>query len=149
MSAEAGSNGYLFEESDMLSDDQLDSFQRNGYLVIEPVLDDSDLEPLEREYAALLDELANRLYQQGEIDSAYAEFDFTERFARVVAQYPECIDRMNISLPLENGEIDADRYQAHTVLKHQCSVVTGDHIVAAYVGHGETEVRNRLIRKRK
>jgi len=98
----------------MLSDDQLDSFQRNGYLVIEHVLDDRDLAPLEREYAALLDELANRLYQQGEIDSAYAEFDFTERFARVVAQYPECIDRMNISLPLDNGEIDADRYQAHT-----------------------------------
>jgi len=98
----------------MLSDDQLDSFQRNGYLVVEHVLDDGDLAPLEREYAALLDDLANRLYQQGEIDSAYAEFDFTERFARVVAQYPECIDRMNISLPLDNGEIDADRYQAHT-----------------------------------
>ena len=98
----------------MLSDDQLDSFQRNGYLVVEHVLDDSDLAPLEREYSGLLDVLANRLYQQGEIDSAYAEFDFTERFARVVAQYPECIDRMNISLPLDNGEIDADRYQAHT-----------------------------------
>ncbi len=98
----------------MLNDDQLDSFQRNGYLVVEHVLDDSDLQPLEREYVALLDELANRLYQQGEIDSTYAEFDFAERFARVVAQYPECIDRMNISLPLDNGEIDADRYQAHT-----------------------------------
>lgn len=98
----------------MLSDDQLDSFQRNGYLVVEHVLDDSDLAPLEREYAGLLDELANRLYQQGEINSTYAEFDFSERFARVVAQYPECIDRMNISLPLDNGEIDVDRYQAHT-----------------------------------
>ena len=98
----------------MLSDDQLDSFQRNGYLVVEHVLDDSDLAPLEQEYAGLLDELANRLYQQGEINSTYAEFDFSERFARVVAQYPECIDRMNISLPLDNGEIDVDRYQAHT-----------------------------------
>ncbi len=98
----------------MLSGDQLDSFQRNGYLVIEQVLDDSDLEPLEREYAALLDDYANRLYQQGKIDSAYAEQDFAERFARVVAQYPEGIDRMNISLPLVNGDIDADRYHAHT-----------------------------------
>ncbi len=78
----------------MLNDDQLESFQRNGYQVVEHVLDDSDLQPLEREYAALLDELANRLYQLGEIDSAYAEFDFAERFARVVAQYPECIDRI-------------------------------------------------------
>jgi ectoine hydroxylase-related dioxygenase (phytanoyl-CoA dioxygenase family) len=98
----------------MLSSDQLDSFQRNGYLVIEQVLDDSDLEPLEREYAALLDDMAKRLFQQGEIDSAYAELDFAERFAKVVAQYPECIDQMNISLPLINGEVDADRYRAHT-----------------------------------
>jgi phytanoyl-CoA hydroxylase len=98
----------------MLSSDQLDSFRRNGYLVIEHVLDDSDLEPLEREYAALLDDMAKRLYEQGEIDSAYAELDFAERFAKVVAQYPECIDQMNISLPLDNGDIDADHYRAHT-----------------------------------
>ena len=98
----------------MLSDDQLDSFARNGYLVIEKVLDDSDLEPLVREYAELLDLWANRLYRQGKIDSTFARYDFTERFARVVAQYPECIDHMNISLPLVNGAIDADRYHAHT-----------------------------------
>jgi ectoine hydroxylase-related dioxygenase (phytanoyl-CoA dioxygenase family) len=98
----------------MLNDDQLESFRRNGYLVVEQVLDDGDLEPLQREYAGLLDELANRLFEQGDIDSAYTGFDFAERFARVVAQYPECIDRMNISLPLVNGEIDADRYRAHT-----------------------------------
>jgi phytanoyl-CoA hydroxylase len=98
----------------MLSSDQLDSFQRDGYLVIEQVLDDSDLEPLEREYAALLDDMAKRLYEQGEIDSAYAGLDFAERFAKVVAQYPECIDQMNISLPLDNGDIDAERYRAHT-----------------------------------
>ena len=98
----------------MLSSDQLDLFQRNGYLVVEQVLDDSDLVPLEREYAALLDDMAKRLYEQGEIDSAYAELDFAERFAKVVAQYPECIDQMNISLPLDNGDIDAERYRAHT-----------------------------------
>jgi phytanoyl-CoA hydroxylase len=98
----------------MLSSDQLDLFQRDGYLVVEQVLDDSDLVPLEREYAALLDDMAKRLYQQGEIDSAFAELDFAERFAKVVAQYPECIDQMNISLPLDNGDIDAERYRAHT-----------------------------------
>ena len=98
----------------MLNSDQLDLFQRNGYLVVEQVLDDSDLVPLEREYAALLDDMAKRLYEQGEIDSAYAELDFAERFAKVVAQYPECIDQMNISLPLDNGDIDAERYRAHT-----------------------------------
>ena len=98
----------------MLSTEQLQSFARDGYLVIERVLDDSDLQPLQREYAALLDDLANELYARGEIDSTFAQLDFGERFASVVAQYPECIDHMNISLPLVNGDIDAERYRAHT-----------------------------------
>ena len=63
----------------MLSKDQLDSFQRDGFLVIDAVLDAADLEPLQQEYAALLDEIAGRLYRQGEIDSDYAELDFGER----------------------------------------------------------------------
>jgi hypothetical protein len=98
----------------MLSDRQLESFRRDGFLVVEDVLDDGDLKPLELEYAALLDEIANRLYAKGRIDSAFAGYDFAERFARVVAQCPDCIDRMNISLPLVNGEIDAEHYHAHT-----------------------------------
>ncbi len=48
MSSGVGSSGCLFEESDKLNDDQLGFFQRNGYLVVEHVLDDSDLQPLER-----------------------------------------------------------------------------------------------------
>jgi len=107
-------NGNRGEGDGMLSKDQLESFERDGFLVVEQVLDDADLQPLEREYAELLDEIANRLHQRGQIDSAYAQYDFAERFARVVAQYPDCIDRMNISLPLVNGEIDAERYHAHT-----------------------------------
>jgi ectoine hydroxylase-related dioxygenase (phytanoyl-CoA dioxygenase family) len=98
----------------MLNDAQLAAFARDGYLVVEQVLDDSDLEPLQREYAALLDAMAGQLYQQGEIDSTFAGLDFAERFARVVSQYPECIDHMNISLPLDNGNIDPERYRAHT-----------------------------------
>jgi len=98
----------------MLSSEQLESFRRDGYLVIERVLDDSDLEPLELEYDALLNDLAQRLFAQGEIVSTYGELDFAERFAKVVAQYPGCIDRMNISLPLVNSEIDAEQYRAHT-----------------------------------
>ena len=98
----------------MLSERQLEAFRRDGFLVVEDVLDDGDLRPLELEYAALLEEIANRLYTEGKIDSNFAQYDFAGRFARIVAQYPDCIDRMNISLPLVNGEIDAERYHAHT-----------------------------------
>jgi len=98
----------------MLTVAQLDSFQQNGYLVVEHVLDDEDLKLLEQEYAELLHRLATELYQDGRIDSAFAEHDFDARFALVVAQYPKLIDRMNISLPLENGDINAESYCAHT-----------------------------------
>ena len=98
----------------MLTEQQLSSFYKNGYLVVEQVLDNEDLLPLEREYAELLDQLAKQLYLDGDIDSAFADCEFDERFARVIAQYPDLIDRMNISLPLQNGDIDADSYHAHT-----------------------------------
>ena len=98
----------------MLTRKQLSSFSRNGYLVIDSLLDDDDLIPLEQEYVELLDRISKQLCEQGLIDSDYAECDFDDRFARVVAQYPDLIDRMNISLPLENDEIDAELYRAHT-----------------------------------
>ena len=98
----------------MLNPEQLETFARDGYLVVEGVLDDADLQPLEAEYDELLDRLAKQLHVRGEIDSDFADLAFDERFARVVSQYPGCIDRMNISLPLDNGDIDPEHYVAHT-----------------------------------
>ena len=83
---------------EMLTEQQLNSFNKNGFLVIDHVLDDEDLVPLEQEYNELLDTLATGLYREGKIDSAFGGCNFDERFARVVAQYPALIDRMNISL---------------------------------------------------
>ena len=98
----------------VLTQQQLNSYHRDGYLVVEQVLDDDDLLPLQCEYTELLDQLATRLHDEGKIDSPFADSDFDERFTQVVARYPRLIDRMNISLPLENGQIDADNFHAHT-----------------------------------
>lgn len=98
----------------MLTNQQLGSFHKNGYLVIDHVLDDDDLSPLEVEYAALLEDLAQKLFTKGKVDSTFKNLEFAERFARIVARYPDCIDLFNISLPLVNGEIDPDKYHAHT-----------------------------------
>ncbi len=94
----------------MLNSQQLESFHKNGYLVVERVLDDDDLQPVQREYDELLNSLAKRLTAAGEIEFDYAGMPFDERFARVAARHPGCIDLFNISLPLENGEINPDRY---------------------------------------
>lgn len=98
----------------MLTDEQLNSFHKNGYLVVEQVLDDDDLLPLQKEYAELLDELSRQLYHDGFIESSFDDYDFDGRFTRVVARFPELIDRMNISLPLVNGKVNAEQYRAHT-----------------------------------
>ena len=98
----------------MLTEQQLNLFNKDGFLVVDHVLDDEDLLPLEREYTELLGSLARELYREGKIDSEFADCNFDERFARVVAQYPALIDHMNISLPLVNDGIEASSYCAHT-----------------------------------
>ncbi|MDX1432085.1 MAG: phytanoyl-CoA dioxygenase family protein [Gammaproteobacteria bacterium] len=100
-------------DKDVLSDEQLAEFEENGFLVLEHVLDDADLEPLEREYEALLDTTCRNLFRQGRIESIFEAYDFTERFARTVAACPDCIDEFNISLPLINGAIEPETYRAH------------------------------------
>jgi len=97
----------------MLSESQLAEFDRQGFLVVDGVLGDADLEPLERDYEEFLDATCRRLHRQGRIPSAFEAEDFTRRFAKTVAACPDCVDEFNISLPLVNGEVDADHYRAH------------------------------------
>jgi len=98
----------------MLTNQQLDSFHTNGFLVIEDVLSEQCLRSLEHEYEQLLDNLVRKLYLAERIPSIYSEQPFSERFTSVASHYPECIDHFNISLPLVNGAVDADSYIAHT-----------------------------------
>ncbi len=97
-----------------LSDEQRASFETNGYLVIDHLLDDEDLRPLELEYEQLLDQTAHQLHNEGKIPSTYEKLDFGERFARVLADYPDLHLFFNISLPLINGPVEAQNYHAHT-----------------------------------
>ena len=99
--------------SSALSAKQLARFETDGFLVVERLLDAADLEPLEREYEQLLDSTCRALFAEGRIDSAFAEYDFGERFARTVAACPDTVDGFNISLPLVNGKVDPQTYRAH------------------------------------
>lgn len=97
----------------MLSDEQLARFERDGFLVVERLLDDDDLRPLEREYAQYLDGKCRALHAAGRLESTWDEHEFGERFAKTVAACPDCVDDFNISLPLVNGAVDPDNYDAH------------------------------------
>ena len=98
----------------MLTPEQLDSLNNNGFLSIDRLLDDQDLAPLEGEYEDLLDEVSQALYAKGEIPSSYSEYPFGERFALVLSHCPDCVDLFNISLPLINGKVVADKFHVHT-----------------------------------
>ena len=97
-----------------LTREQLSSYEENGFIAIESLLDDSDLLPLEDEYDCLLDDLAQRLHCQGKIPSAFDGLSFGERFARVLEYEPDLHRHFNISLPLINGPVDPESYRMHS-----------------------------------
>ena len=97
----------------MLTQTQLNSFNRDGFLVLDNVLSELDIVPLEMEYADLLDEKCKMLFHQGRIPSKFEESDFDERFSKTLSACPDCIDDFNISLPLVNGKVEAEKYISH------------------------------------
>ena len=84
-----------------LSHEQVEEFERDGYLVVEGLLDfDEDLQPVEEEYSELLDELAADFFARGEISSTYAELPFGERLSRIYVETGrQTAQHLDISLP--------------------------------------------------
>ena len=67
-----------------LTDDQIRHFDEYGYLLVEEVLDAAtDLDPTIEEYHRVLDNLAQMLYEQGEIASRYEDLPFSERLVQI------------------------------------------------------------------
>ncbi|MDA1347936.1 MAG: phytanoyl-CoA dioxygenase family protein [Chloroflexi bacterium] len=67
-----------------LTAEQLEHFRTDGYVVVEDVVSPNEvLEPLEVEYAMVLDKLAEELFEGGKISSTYAGLPFGERLTRV------------------------------------------------------------------
>lgn len=67
-----------------LTPDQLEQFDRDGYLVVQGLIDPVEvLDPLITEYAQVLDRLATSLHRVGRINETYAELPFSDRFIRI------------------------------------------------------------------
>lgn len=70
-----------------LTEEQLAQFGREGYVVIDGLLDpERDLDPIIAEYGTVLDRLAQELFDAGQISSTYAELPFSERLTKVYAE---------------------------------------------------------------
>ena len=67
-----------------LTNEQVEQFQREGYLVVENMFDpEADIDPIIEEYKGVLDTLAEQLYAQERISSTYADLPFGQRLIEI------------------------------------------------------------------
>jgi len=81
---------------------QRERFDRDGYLVVENVIDvETYLDPMVADYTRRLDEVADALFAAGELTSTYADLGFAERLIAVYADAGRDLARyFDFSLPL-------------------------------------------------
>ncbi len=96
-----------------LDDRQIETFYKQGYLVVENVLDEKLLLSIEAEYSALLEREAGILFSLGKVPSTYANLPFGQRYTTLLAQAPALFERINISLPLTSQGMPPDA-KVHT-----------------------------------
>jgi len=88
----------------------IDAFNAQGFLIVDDALDpESDLDPVVREYEALLDDLTERWQAAGTLPSTFKELPFAQRFARVLREAPPELNVMSyfdISLPFRGVRDD-------------------------------------------
>ncbi|MFW6059796.1 MAG: phytanoyl-CoA dioxygenase family protein [Phycisphaeraceae bacterium] len=66
-----------------LSREQLEQFDRTGYLVAENLFTDADLQPVIDEITAAIDDEAARVIDDGELSRSYDELPFEQRLAAI------------------------------------------------------------------
>lgn len=92
----------------LLTDQQLDFFRYNGYLVVDDVVDVAEyIEPMVEEYEDLLAQLASELYEQGKLSSTYADLPFGQRLTKVYAETGQVhAGYFDFSLPFKDVKPD-------------------------------------------
>lgn len=91
-----------------LQETDLEHFEEHGYVVVEGLLDpDEDLQPVEEEYSALLDSLAEQSYSEGKLSSAYRGLPFGRKLSNIAAEgfpYNQYMDIMvSKNSPMHHG----------------------------------------------
>ena len=91
-----------------LSAAQLEQFDRDGYLVVENVLDPvADIQPLFAEYTAILDGIIDGLIAEGTLTSRYEHLSFTDRLTQVCMESGRVYSsHFDISLPQRGVKYD-------------------------------------------
>ena len=87
-----------------LTDDQLDFFHREGYLVADNVFSDDDLRPVIAEVTEAIDERARDLVASGELSRTYEELPFETRLAAISRETDK------VALSIWNGTLSGPAF---------------------------------------
>jgi phytanoyl-CoA hydroxylase len=79
----------MLDTAKPLSQEQLDSFKTEGYLIVPDVFDPADLKPLRAELDQLIDGKARRLHAAGELLDIHEGMDFDRRLVAIHQDSPE------------------------------------------------------------
>ena len=91
----------------MLSPQQIDDFNENGYLAVDGLLDyDLDIAPVIAEYQQLLDKLCAQWVADGRLPEAYSHLPFERRLVEVYKAGLDYAQAIDIALP--NAKVYAD-----------------------------------------
>ena len=74
-----------------LTAEEIDFFNKHGYLIVKKVFDDSDFKDFEDDYSKLIDDKAKELLAQGKIMDSKEGLGFQYRFAAIAEQ---CSDQV-------------------------------------------------------
>ena len=78
-----------------MTKEQLEHFEHFGFVTAEGVLDPEEIiDPVIEEYAGVLDNLADELYEDGKISSKYEDVEFGERVTQIYAESDDDIQRV-------------------------------------------------------
>jgi hypothetical protein len=86
-----------------LTVEQRERFDRDGYLVVEDLFTDADLQPVIDEIGAEIDARARELVATGALCRAYEEFGFEHRLARISEETDQ------VALSIWNGNLAGPR----------------------------------------
>ena len=73
----------------MLTDQELDFFHSEGYLMVPEVFSEGDLEPLREEFTEVIHQTAIQLHASGKLSRLYEEEPFERRLPRIFAETAE------------------------------------------------------------
>jgi phytanoyl-CoA hydroxylase len=130
--------------------EQMQQFAREGYLVVEGVLDPTrDFAPIMAEYDDVLDGLARELYADGAIASLYDDLPFPARLSRICAETGRVYSQhFDFSLPQNGVEPDTPiftgpamfRLLTNPALLDLVESVIGPEIFSCPVQHTRTKL---------